>query len=146
MTFNQKLYVCSRKLFCVLLTIILRIGIHYIEIDHIFRVTSLVLRYNYFNFVCNCLVLMKTHLQNGKNCGKLVGFKEDKNIFDYLKPAESLRFLTLCKHSFSVGIWKTKLTYKLLFITIRVILLITKLNSGHFYNFLFFFVTYEWTL
>jgi hypothetical protein len=85
MTFNQKLYVCSRKLFCILLTILLRIGIPHIEIDHIFRVTSLVLRYNYFNFVFNCLMLVKTHLQNGENCAKLVGFKENKNIFACLK-------------------------------------------------------------
>jgi hypothetical protein len=42
----------------------------------------------------------KVHLQHGKYCSKLVGFKELKKYFTMLKRTNLVQFLTQCKFRF----------------------------------------------
>jgi hypothetical protein len=48
-------------------------------------------------------VPIKLCLQYGKNHAKLVGFKEQKEYFAFLKPVNLAQYLPYCKHSF-IGI------------------------------------------
>ncbi len=45
------------------------------------------------------LNILKPCLHQNKNCAKLVGFKNAKYFFCYLKPTSLTKFLPKCKHA-----------------------------------------------